>query len=110
MRSNLISCLYLTRTKGLSMLAEGSCIRFSRSGTLLFTASVNSNHSATLDGVTSPSTEFVRAASTPKVDLSLLHRRLCHHNYADIKKMLSCDMVLGMKLDSPDKPDPICEA
>jgi hypothetical protein len=37
--SNFISCLYLTHVKGLIMVAQGRQIRFSRSNTLLFTAS-----------------------------------------------------------------------
>ena len=110
LRSNLISCLYLTRVKGLTMLAEGDKIHFSRSKQPLFSASVHPSNSATLDGVTSPTTESVNLAATLPVDLNLLHRRFCHHNYADIKKLLNCDMALGLKLEINDKPDPICES
>ena len=112
LRSNLLSCLYLTRVKGLTMVAQGSQIRFLDGKQLLFAATVHSSNSATLDGVTVPTQEHARLAATLPVDLSLLHRRFCHHNYADIKKLLNCDMAVGLKdlLQSKDKPDPICES
>ena len=42
--------------------------------------------------------------------LSLLHRRLCHHHLAGIRKLLSGNLVTGLKLDSKAEPDPVCEA
>ena len=53
--------------------------------------------------------ENVQLASTLPLDLSLWHKRLGHHNYDDIKMMISNNLVDGLVLDSKAKPDPICE-
>src|SRR5258708_31385884 len=44
------------------------------------------------------------------MDLTLLHRRLCHHHLAGIRKLLSGNLVTGLRLDSKAEPDPVCEA
>ena len=46
----------------------------------------------------------------PSMDLTLLHRRLCHSHLAGIKKLFSGNLVTGFKLDSQADPDPVCEA
>ena len=43
------------------------------------------------------------------MDLSLWHHRLCHHNYAGVKKLIKEDLVTGLELNSTTGPDPICE-
>ncbi len=40
LRNNLLSCLYLTKRKGIIMEVDASKIRFKRDGTTLFTATV----------------------------------------------------------------------
>ncbi|TFK16589.1 hypothetical protein FA15DRAFT_554396, partial [Coprinopsis marcescibilis] len=47
--------------------------------------------------------------STLPLDLSLLHRCLCHHNIMDIKKLISGNLGTSLTLTSTAKPDPICE-
>ncbi|KAJ2912505.1 hypothetical protein MD484_g7902, partial [Candolleomyces efflorescens] len=42
-------------------------------------------------------------------DLQLRHERLCHHNTADIQKLVSGEMATGITLSSSAKRDPICE-
>ena len=108
LRTNLLSCLYLTRQKGYTITITASHFNFHRPEGLLFTATTTSNCSAVLNGTTVPP-EAAASVSTIPVDLSLLHRRLCHHNIADIKKLLSADLGTGLTLQSSAKPDPICE-
>jgi len=81
---------------------------FKQGGKTLFTASIDSSNSATLDGSTVTS-EAALAVSTLPADLSLWHRRFTHHNYADVKRMVQHKLVTGLVLDSDNKPDPICE-
>lgn len=109
LRSNLLSCLYLTRVKGLIMVIDSTQMRFFLSSQLLFTASIHSNNSATLDGSTFANSESASFASTLPLDLLLLHCRLCHHNYADLRRLISGDLASGISLTSKDKPDPVCE-
>ena len=40
----------------------------------------------------------------------LWHHHLCHSHLASIKKLLSGNLVKGIKLDSQAIPDPVCEA
>jgi len=74
----------------------------------LFTASIDSSNSATLNGSTVAS-EAACAMSTLPADLFLWHHCFTHHNYADVKKMVEHKLVTGLVLDSDNKPDPICE-
>jgi hypothetical protein len=53
--------------------------------------------------------ESVQLASTLPLDLSLWHKQLGHHNYTDIHKMISNELVDGLVLDSTAEPDPICK-
>jgi len=84
---------------------------FFKNGTLLFQATITSNNIGTLDGVVVPGDVYqsARLASTLPLDLNLWHRRLAHHSYADIKKMINQDLVTGLDLQSKQHPDPICE-
>jgi len=74
-----------------------------------FTASINNDNSAFLDGTTTTIPESVSLVSTLPLDYSLWHRCLGHHNYADVKKMIDQKLVTGIKLNSTVPPDPICE-
>ena len=109
LRSNLLSVLYLTKHKQFKVVIDYDCMEFIRSGTTLFTASINSSNAAFLDGETEPVSELANLASTLPLDLNLWHRRLAHHNYADVKKMIKEEMVTGLVLKSKQQPDPICE-
>ncbi|KAF7760482.1 hypothetical protein Agabi119p4_11158 [Agaricus bisporus var. burnettii] len=88
LRSNLLSCLYLARNKGFNITIASHSIDFKCKGTSLFTATIHSNNSAELDGSTLTS-ETAFSVSTLPVDLSLWHRRFIHHNYADVKSMIT---------------------
>ncbi|EKM73418.1 hypothetical protein AGABI1DRAFT_134809 [Agaricus bisporus var. burnettii JB137-S8] len=88
LRSNLLSCLYLARNKGFNITISSHSIDFKHKGTTLFTATIHSNNSAELDGSTLTS-ETAFSVSTLPVDLSLWHRRFIHHNYADVKSMIT---------------------
>src|ERR1700733_4395478 len=76
----------------------------------MFTAHITNDNVGYLDGKTIENrTENVHQTSTLPLDLALWHRRLCHHNYNDVKRLLKEDLVVGMTLDSKAKPDPICK-
>ena len=74
----------------------------------LFVAPINDHNAAFLDGVTEAITEFANPATTLPLDLSLWHRRLTHHNLTDVKALIECNLVTGMKLDIKTAPDPVC--
>ncbi|KAF7783081.1 hypothetical protein Agabi119p4_2457 [Agaricus bisporus var. burnettii] len=93
---------------GFNITISSHSIDFKCKGTSLFTATIHSNNSAELDGSTLTS-ETAFSVSTLPVDLSLWHCRFIHHNYADVKSMISKDLVSGLKLESNSSPDSICE-
>ena len=105
LRSNLLS---LTHHKGITINISSHSMVFRQRRKTLFTASIDSSNSATLNGFTVAS-EAACAVSTLPADLSLWHCRFTHHNYADVKKMVEHKLVTGLVLDSDNKPDPICE-
>ena len=109
LESNLLSILYLTQKKDFVVTIVKDKMSFSKNSVELFTATVNSNNSAHLDGVTIPKSEFAGRISTCPLDLTLWHRRFSHLNHGDIKKLYSKTLVTGMSIDSEEKPDPICE-
>ena len=112
LRSNLLSVLYLTTKKGYVVKIEQSTMHFYRNDSLLFTATVNHTNTALLNGVTLPMTEFagLASSSTCPLDTSLWHRRFGHLNIADVKKLLSKNLVSGMDVvKSQHHFDPICE-
>ena len=84
-------------------------MKFSKERNLLFTATIDEENIGYLDGNTVDIMESVQLASTLPLDLSLWHKRLGHHNYDDIKMMISKNLVDGLVPDSKAKPDPICE-
>ena len=59
--------------------------------------------------VTEPITEYASPATTVPLDLALWHRRLAHHNLTDMKVLIECKLVTGMKSDVKTMPDPLCE-
>ena len=70
LRSNLLSCLYLTHHKGITINIFSHSMVFRQGRKTLFTASINSFNSATLNGCT-VAFEAVYAVSTLLADLSL---------------------------------------
>ena len=96
LRNNLLSVLYLTRHKSYIVTIKKDRILFHRDGVLLFTATVNSNNAAFLDGQIVPMTEFAGAVSTCALDESLWHRRFCHLNKGDVQKLIKGEMLKSM--------------
>src|SRR5258707_467441 len=43
------------------------------------------------------------------MDTSLWHRRLCHHHYGGIERIVKQNLVSGLVIQSNSAPDPICE-
>lgn len=82
---------------------------FHRDGKLLFTASINSNNAAYIDGQVVPLSDFAGLISTCLLDELLWHRCFCHLNREDIRKLVNGDLVMGMVVKSRETMDPICE-
>ena len=72
LRSNLLSCLYLTRNKGFTIFISSHTMVFSQDKLTLFTASIDSTNSAVLNGSTI-ACETAFPVSTLPADLSLWH-------------------------------------
>ena len=109
LRTNLLSILYLTRQKQFTVLINSREMRFTRNNTTLFTAQINENNAAFLDGATDANTESASYISTLPLDISLWHRRLAHHDHSSVKQMKSKNLVTGIDIKSNKSPDPICE-
>ena len=84
-------------------------MRFIRDNTKLFTAKINENNAAFLDGTTDANTESASYISTLPLDISLWHRRLAHHDYNSVKQMIKKNLITGIDIKSNKSPDPICE-
>ena len=108
LRNNLLSVLFLTRQRGFIVKITGNAMYFNLNGETLFTATIDDNNTAYLDGTTRP-VHTVFASSTLPLDISLWHRRLGHCNLDSIRHMVSKELVTGLKIDSSQSPDPICE-
>ena len=107
LRSNLLAVLYLSKHKGYTITINNTSIKFSQSGTLLFTATINSRNAAFLDGEVV--FEVAGVASTCPMDLALWHRRLGHLHIDAVQKLAKQELVTGLHLQSNTTPDPICE-
>jgi hypothetical protein len=110
--SNLLSVLYLTMHRSFTTLIEKDTLHFIRNNRIHFQAKVTASNSAFLLGETIPVQQLASLSSTlhPALDFALWHRRLCHHHLAGVKKLLSGNLVTGLKLDSRADPDLVCEA
>ncbi|KAJ3495675.1 hypothetical protein NMY22_g19906 [Coprinellus aureogranulatus] len=106
---NLLSCLFLTRCCGFNILIDSTFMHFKRSGMTLFRARITSSNAAFVEGTTLPAVESACAIQTPPLDWQLWHERLCHHNIADIAKLISGGLAIGISLSSSEKRDPVCE-
>lgn len=69
LRNNLLSCLYLNRHKGFHIHIDAKTMDFDLDKKTLFCATINSNISAHLDGVTAP-VEFANLSATLPLDLN----------------------------------------
>ena len=109
LRTNLLSILYLTHQKQFTVIIDAHEIWFKCNNTLLFTAQINKNNTAFLDGATDTNTESANFLSTLPVNIALWHRRLAHHDYNSVKEMILKQLVTGIDIKSKQAPDPICE-
>ena len=110
--TNLFSVLYLTMHRHFTVSIELGTLHFIRGGHTVFQVKISSSNAAYLVGDTIPVEEFALLSFTATLpsDLTLLHRRLCHHHLAGIRKLLSGNLMTGLKLDSKAEPNPVCEA
>src|SRR5204863_373379 len=84
---NLLAVLYLTRNCGYHVSIDDTTMHFMRGKEIVFTATINDQNAAYLNGTTlTASMEQAHYASTLPLDYSLWHRRLAHHNVADVKR------------------------
>jgi hypothetical protein len=112
LHNSLLSVLYLTKHRGVSVFIEGGVVKFTLEGTLLFTATAADDQNiAYLDGtvVKSQSANFTSSIHTLPLNRDLWHRQLCHHSLESVSAMHNHNLVTGMKLVSSTKSDPICE-
>jgi hypothetical protein len=107
LRHNLLSVLFLTRQRNFKVHIDANHIHFILNGDRLFVASISDDNSAFLNGNTQSHLESAQITSTLPLNYELWHRRFAHVNHDDVKKLISQNLVTGLKLDS--KPDPICE-
>jgi len=111
--TNMFSVLYLTIHCHFTVSIElDTTIHFIRDGQTVFQAKTSSSNATYLVGNTIPVEELASLSSTATLpmDLTLLHRRLCHHHLAGIRKLLLDNLVTGLKLDSKAEPNLVCEA
>ena len=109
LRHNLLSVLFLTKQRKFKVHIDADHMHFFLDGDRLFVASINDDNSAFLDGNTQSHLESAQITSTLPLNYELWHRRLAHVNHNDVKKLISQDLVIGLKMDSKTAPDPICE-
>jgi hypothetical protein len=109
LRHNLLSVLFLTKQRKFKVHIDANHMHFFLDGDRLFVASINDDNSAFLDGNTQSHLESAQITSTLPLNYELWHRRLAHTNHNDVKKLISQDLVTGLKLNSKTAPDPICE-
>ena len=107
--TSFLSCLYLTRCCGFEIHVDSTFMHFMRNSVTLFRARITSTNAAYIDGTTLPASEAACTITTRPLDLQLWHERLCHHNSADIQKLISGGLAIGISLSSSEKRDPICE-
>ena len=106
---NLLSALYLTRTKFYVVIILHDKILFKCDSALLFTASIVSNNSATLNGQVIPSSALSTTVSSYLLDWALWHRRFAHLNHENVRKLHNQHLVQGMVVKSKSLPDLICK-
>ena len=110
LKTNLLSILYLTYHKQFTVSINAREMRFTREGTSIFTAQINENNAAFLDGSTDDNSHTANFVSTLPVDIRLLwHRQLAHHDYNSVKQMITRQLVTGIDIQSKQPPDLICE-
>ena len=85
----------LTMHRHFTVSIKLDTLHFIRDGQTVFEAKTLTSNAAYLVGNIIPVGEFASLSSTATLpmDLTLLHRRLCHHHSAGIRKLLSGNLV-----------------
>ena len=112
LQNNLLAVLYLSHERGIDVHISPTdlAMRFSLNGEQLFVAPINLDNSAFLAGETETFTEHAhRSISTLPPDRNLWHRRLGHHSYDVVSKIVRDKLATGMRIDMRTKPQPVCE-
>ena len=109
LKANLLSILYLTHQKQFTVHINLHEMRLMHNGTLLFTAQINENSTAFLDGTTEVNIEAANSIFTIPLNISLWHCCFAHHDHNSVKYMISKELVTGLNIESNKVPDPICE-
>ena len=110
LRNNLLFVLYLTHHSGFVVYINATHMSFSRSsGPPLFITTINNHNVTFLDGMTQCVTQYAQAATTLPLNLAPWHCQFAHHNTANIKSLVECNLVTGMCIDSKSTADPICK-
>jgi Pol polyprotein, beta-barrel domain/GAG-pre-integrase domain len=105
--NNLLSVLSLTQNHGFTVTIHQNQMDFKCSTTLHFSASINENNVAYLEGKT-VSHESAHLAHSP-LTLDLWYHCLGHIGQDHLQELVTKDLVTGLKLDSSKSPAPICE-
>ncbi|EGO30233.1 hypothetical protein SERLADRAFT_344388, partial [Serpula lacrymans var. lacrymans S7.9] len=101
--------LVFTLSSGFNVTILSHFISFMHDDTLLFTATINDNNAALLDGSTAACIELGHFTATIPLDLMLWHCRLAHHHHADMKRLIKRDLVTGLTLECKASPGSVCE-
>lgn len=110
LKNNLLSALFLTRSKEFIVTITANTVLFQRDKQTLFTATVNHYNSATLIGyVLVPASALATFTQSYPTDWSLWHRCLAHLNHADVQLLHNERLVKGMDVKSKTLPAAICE-
>lgn len=109
LRSNLLSCLYLTQCCGFEFHVDSTFMHFMCNSVTLFQAWIMPNNTAYIDKTTLPACEAIWATTARPLDLQLWHEHLCHHNSADSQKFTPNGLPTGITLSLSLKHNPICE-
>jgi hypothetical protein len=109
---SIFCAIYLTLHRHFTVSIESDTMHFIKDNRIVFQAKTGACTAAYLVGDTIPVEVFACLSSTTTLplDYHLWHRRLCHSHLAGIKKLLSGNLVTGVKLDSQAELDPVCEA
>ena len=105
--NNLFSVLSLSKLHGFAVHIVGNTMSFIRDNAVLFTASINEQNTAYLDGTTQVHLAAGSAfgVSSP-ADLALWHRRTMHLHSGAIQRALRESLVTGVAIDKPNASGP----
>jgi hypothetical protein len=107
--NNLLAALFHTRCHNYKVHIDEHYMNFIHGSKKVFVASIMDSNIAYLLGTTTTSMEHVHFTATLPLDYDLWHHRLGHHNFDGVKRLVNCNLVTGMTINSKTKQDPVCE-